>query len=376
VQHLALEFLEQVLVIAVGLQQLPQRGNGPVQGLIFAPALLVTPVGGHPEFRELVHRPGPDLDFDHFALGSDDRGVQGLIAIVLGVGDVVVELARKMRPVVVDDAQHRVAGGKLINDDSGRAQVGEFLECELLLLHLVPDAVDVLRAAVDAGLHALGLDGLLQLAGEGVDVVFARAPVGVEPAGDGPVGIRLEDAQRQVLHLPLQRADAKPIGERRQYIERLLGEKSRVGFLPLRCQAQVLQPERELDQHRADVVHHGQQHPAQPFGLFRAVGRGFEPPTDEFADVLGEARDHVAELLAHLVVRQAVGKDGGDQQCGDQGLAVDVQPPEDLGHVERMGLKSRLFNRVQRIGDCSGQLDVRGIRARKVPGQRAAFHPL
>ena len=65
-------------------------------------ALLVGPVGGDPVFGDLVHLVGPDLDFQRPALRPNHGGVQGLVAVSLWHGDVVLKPARHRGPGSVD----------------------------------------------------------------------------------------------------------------------------------------------------------------------------------------------------------------------------------------------------------------------------------
>jgi hypothetical protein len=50
-------------------------------------------VRGHTELGILMHLLGTDLDLHRLALGPHHHGVDGLVAIGLGVGDIVVKLA-------------------------------------------------------------------------------------------------------------------------------------------------------------------------------------------------------------------------------------------------------------------------------------------
>ena len=50
------------------------------------------------QFRMLMHVVGTDLHLHGFALGADDRTVNGLIIIFLRGGDIVVEFAGDVLP--------------------------------------------------------------------------------------------------------------------------------------------------------------------------------------------------------------------------------------------------------------------------------------
>ncbi|MNC45930.1 hypothetical protein D3C76_1201290 [compost metagenome] len=55
---------------------------------------LIGPVGRDAEFRRFVHFPGADLHLQRFAAGSDHSGVQGLVHVGLGHGDIILKPAR------------------------------------------------------------------------------------------------------------------------------------------------------------------------------------------------------------------------------------------------------------------------------------------
>ena len=88
--------------------------------------------------------------------GPDHGRVQRAVVVVLGRGDVVVELAGDVRPPSVHEAERRVAVGNGIDHDPHREHVHDLLELQRLALHLAPDAVDVLRAARDLAGDACG----------------------------------------------------------------------------------------------------------------------------------------------------------------------------------------------------------------------------
>ena len=139
-------------LLAALFQQLAHPRDLAVEGLVAAlAAFLVAPVRGHAEFRLRVHLVGADLHFQRAPFRADHRGVQRAVVVGLGPGDVIVELAGDRQPQRMHHAQRGVAGGHVVHEHAHRAQVVEFFDRHLLLLHLPPDAVDVLRPPADLG---------------------------------------------------------------------------------------------------------------------------------------------------------------------------------------------------------------------------------
>ena len=204
-------------------QQLAQPGDLFVitSGRALA-AFLVAPVRSNAQFGVLVHVAGTDLHLQRPPVAAVHGGVQRAIVVALGVGDVVVEFLGDRRPQVMHDAQHRVAILDLVDDHPQRAHVIDVGELDALAAHLVPDAVDVLRAAVDLGVVDAGGRELALQAFDGVgDELLALGALLVELLGDFLVGVGIEEAEREVLELPLQFPHPEAVGERRIEFERL-----------------------------------------------------------------------------------------------------------------------------------------------------------
>ena len=72
------------------------------------PCFLVFPVSRDAELGDLVHRLGADLDLERIPLRHDGR-MQGLIAVGLRHGNIVLEPSRDRLPHRVDDAEHAIA---------------------------------------------------------------------------------------------------------------------------------------------------------------------------------------------------------------------------------------------------------------------------
>ena len=106
---------------------------------------------GDAELGLVLHLLRADLHLQRPAVRTVHGRVDGLVVVVLGRGDVVVELARKERPQVMHDAQCRITVGHGRHDDAHGAYVEHLLEGQLLALHFPEDAVDVLRSPLHGG---------------------------------------------------------------------------------------------------------------------------------------------------------------------------------------------------------------------------------
>ena len=154
---------EHLVLFEVGLQVLHEgRGVGDV-GLPVDDAVqpvdvagraiaLVGPVGGDAPFGALVHLLRSDLHLDDLAARADHRGVQALVEVELGHGDVVLEATHHRLVATVDATQRRVAILHRIDDDPDGDEVEDVVELTPLLHHLLVDAPQVLAATRDLGL--------------------------------------------------------------------------------------------------------------------------------------------------------------------------------------------------------------------------------
>ena len=149
-----LDELGRVGDLALPVHELAQPGELGVVLAIGPAAFLVAPVSGDADLADLVHRVGPDLDLERLAFADDDRRMQALVEVVLRDRDVVVELAGDRPPDRVDDAERGVAVLDLLDEAADRVDVVDLLEPGALALHLLVDAVDVLRSTPELGVDA------------------------------------------------------------------------------------------------------------------------------------------------------------------------------------------------------------------------------
>ena len=101
---------------------------------------------------------------------------------------------------------------------------------------------------------------------------------------DFPEGLGLQQLERQILQLPLEPSNAKPIGERGIDLARFPSNPLTLFFLEGTNGAHVVDPIRQLHQHNPNVTGHRHKHPTQIFGL--CLGAVVEMNSSELGDPL------------------------------------------------------------------------------------------
>ena len=190
---------------------------------------LVAPVGSQTAFGYLVHALGAYLHFHPLLLGSQHGDVQAFVAVGLGHTQPVAQTFGVGLIHVGHDGEglpalHLLLFECRIDDDTDGKQVVNTLEVTLLLLHLLPDGVDGLCAALHVELQSDGLQPLPDGFDETINVGVAALLRGVQLLLDHVVGIVLQVLQRQVLELALQLVETQLMGKWGIEVSRLVAD--------------------------------------------------------------------------------------------------------------------------------------------------------
>ncbi len=287
-----------------------------------------------------MHGVGADLHLQHLALGAKHRGMQRAVAVLLGVGDVVVEFLGNVPPQGVHDTERGIAIADFRDQHAHGTYVVNLAELQTLLLHLPPDRVDVLGAAVDLGLDTGHRQFILELLHHVGDVLLAVEPTLVQQGGDLLVLLGLEVAEGQVLQLPFDVADAEAVRERCVDIEHFARHALALVVAGVLHRTDRTGALGELDQRDAHIIDHRHQHLAQVLDLglrwqyqrlarieAGADRRHAQYALDQLGDHRTEARMHVGEL--DLAFAYAAIEHGGDQA-----VLVELEVGEDLGDLQ------------------------------------------
>ena len=345
-EHLELGVLEEFLGSGGLLEDLQEAAQPVVLPAVGRPSrLLVGPVRRDAELGHLVHLARADLHLDAPALGAENRGVQGTIAVRLGRADEVLEALRHHGVATVDHAERRVAVGYAVDGDAKRHDVRQLLEADVLALHLAPDGKRRLFAAVHLGLDAGVVQRLPQLADDALDQVAVVAAQLAQAVAHRLARIRPQRLVRLVLQFVLERLHADPLGERDVDLERLARDPlALVGARDEMQRAHVVLPVGELDQQHANVLGHGQQQLAEILGLLGA--RGLQLELVELGDAIDQAGHLGAEQPLDLGNGRSGVLDHVVQQAGGDRSAVELPARQDAGDFDGMR-KIRIAGRPQ-----------------------------
>ena len=255
-------------------------------------------MGSDTGLGDLLHVFGADLYLDVHPVRTKEHGVQGLIAVRLGDGDVILEFSRNRLVQVVDHAESAITGVDRFDDDAKGVDVEYLGEGEVLMVHLLVDAVEILLTPDDArGEIVVGealLDGRLNLC----DDLFAVAAHLAHRLGQHPVTQWIELPEAKFLKLRAHAVHTEAVGDRRIDIERLARDPPALLRRHGVHGTHVVQAVCQLDDDDADVLNHRQEHLAEVLrlGLLATA----ELDLGEFADAVDEFGYLGAKILGNL----------------------------------------------------------------------------
>ena len=282
-----------------------------------------------------MHLPRADLHLEGDTGVADDGGVEGLIQVGLGGGDVVLEPARHRVVHIVDEPQHVVALPHIVHDDAEGAQVEDLSQRLLLGEHFAVNRVDVLDPAGDGAVDALLLQPVLDVYLGGHHELL----VPLFLLGQGVLNLLIADGvqvfQGQVLQLPLDALHTQPVSDGGVDLQGL------PGLFPLFLRrlilhrAHIVQPVAELDQDDPDVLAHGHEHLAQILHLL--LFHGHVVDSRQLGDPLHQIGDGGGELPADVLVGALGVLNAVVEQSGTEGVRVQLQVGHDVGYRQRVG---------------------------------------
>ena len=287
---------------------------------------------GDAELRTPVHVPCADLDLDRLAARPDHRGVQALVHVELGHGDVVFEAPRHRAPPRVHGTEHGVAVLDRIDDDAHAHEVVDVRKIMAAHDHLLVDREIVLRSAGHIGLDVQVLQIVVDLGHDLLEIDLALPRAMCHEHHDLVVDLRVKHFEAQFLELRLDGVHAEAVGERRVDIERLARLLLRARRLNVTPSARVVHAVGEFDDEHAHIAAHRHDHLADRLRL-----RGIAViHLRQLRDAIHKPGHGVAELRTALVERIVGVFHRVVQQAGRHNQGPHAQVGQDLRHGNRV----------------------------------------
>ena len=106
-------------------------------------------MGGNTVFRHAVHLEGPDLDLERLSVTANQCGMQRLVHICLGHGDIIFETSRNRLIHLMNHTQCRIAVLHCLHNDTHSEEIINLIQRLMLVLHLLVDTEKMLYTAID-----------------------------------------------------------------------------------------------------------------------------------------------------------------------------------------------------------------------------------
>ena len=191
--------------------------------LVRIAGFLVVPVRSDTELGDLVHSKCSDLHFKRRAGMTYDSRMNGLVFILLRHRDIVLKTPRYMLIHLMDDTQHLIAFDDFVDYYPAREKIVYLVYRLALLVHLLVDAVEVLRTAFNVVVvDAVFLKLCADLGDNVLHEVLALCTVAVDELYKLIVVVGMKISQAEILKFPLDLVDTEPACKRNIDIKRLL----------------------------------------------------------------------------------------------------------------------------------------------------------
>ncbi len=316
-------------------------------------------MGRHPALGNAVHRLGTDLKFDGIAVRPDQRGVQRLVTIGLGDGDVVLELARHGLVQTVKHAQRPVAVEHIGHQHAKAENVLNMRKAQVLAAHLAVDGIQRFFAAEQLRGHLRLVQCRLRsrqnLFHQTVPVA-TRSQHGARQHG---VAVGVAVGKAQVLKFAVNEIEPETVRDGRVNVHRLARNAHALARGHRPQSAHIVETIGELDEDDANIARHRQQHFAKALRLvFLAVG---ELQFVELGQPIHQIGHGAAEMLDEFGLGDALVFCGVVKQRGHDGLGVELPVGAELGNrhgMRNVGLAAgAVLPEMRRIGEAVSLAD-------------------
>ena len=234
-------------------------------------APLVGPVGRNPVFSDLVHFLGPNLKFD-WALWSVNRGMNGLVTIGLGIGNIVLETTWHRSPEFMNIAQHGIDIAWRIHDAADGNQIIELIKTLFLIVHLAVDGIDMLGPSIDLTDQIALCRIVTNLVHYLLDQVFPLLALLSHQVGNLVKLDLIQIAKGHIFQFPLDGGNPQTVGQGSIDFHSFPGNPLLLVLAQVLESPHIVKPVGQFNQDDPHVLGHGNQHFPVVFSQLLLVG--------------------------------------------------------------------------------------------------------
>ncbi|MNC30052.1 hypothetical protein D3C75_783240 [compost metagenome] len=265
------EFL-RILGFMLQLQNLAEKRHPVLRIDVIAAAFLVSPVSRNPELGSPVHLPRADLHFCRLSARTHHSGVQRLVHVRFGHGNIILETARHRLPKSMNNPECGITILNIVDDNADGKQIINFIELLVLGVHLVIDTVNMLRTPgqipFDPHFVQFGTDA----ADHAVDELFPFRPLLVDQVGNAVILLRVQITEGNILHLPFNRGNPQTVRNGTKNLQRFIRNTALAFFGLIFKGTHIVQAVRQLNHNHPDILSHSDEHFAVVLVLLLFLG--------------------------------------------------------------------------------------------------------
>ena len=242
-----------------------------------------------------MHFLGSDLELNRSFRAVYSR-MDGLIAIGLPVGNIVLKSTRHWLPELMDIAQHGINITWSVQDAADGNQVIDFIEAFLLILHFAIDRIDMLWSTINFPMQmafpSIGLDLVDNL----FDQLFSLATFFLHHMRNLVEFNFIQITEGQILKLPLDAGNPETMGQWRIDLHGLTRNALLLILAQMLEGTHIMQAVCQFDQNDTNILRHGHEHLAMVFRQLLFMGLVLNLPE------LGHPIDNHAHIMTKFAL--------------------------------------------------------------------------
>ena len=244
-----------------------------------------------------MHVFSANLNLDMESVGAFECGMERLVAVGFGNGDIVFEAVMHGFVEHVHLTENLITAVNFVGDNAETIDIHHFKKGHVFIAHLAVNAKQILLASkdlkFDVGLLKLFFDALLN----GVNDLFTITTRFLNRGLQNFMAHWVQCSKSKYLHFLTDVVNTEPVGNGRINVQRFVGDTASLISPQMTQRAHVVKSVSQFDHDHTNISHHGHHHFAEVFSLCFCAGRKLD--FGQFTDALNQISDRLSEFIGH-----------------------------------------------------------------------------